>query len=148
MKEISSLIKNNEFKYENNKYILNNNEILNDEDIIIRYSSKTNDIVANDSEIVLKLDTKLTDELKEEGLAREIVRNIQDTRKNLKLEINDRIYIDLDYNLKEDLKKYVCNETLSTLTKLKEYDNLIKVTSNDILVNVKIKKLEKKCNLR
>ena len=143
MKEISSLIKNNEFKYENNKYILNNNEILNDEDIIIRYSSKTNDIVANDSEIVLKLDTKLTDELKEEGLAREIVRNIQDTRKNLKLEINDRIYIDLDYNLKEDLKKYVCNETLSTLTKLKEYDNLIKVTSNDILVNVKIKKLEK-----
>lgn len=143
MKEISSLIKNNEFKYENNKYILNNNEILNDEDIIIRYSSKTNDIVANDSEIVLKLDTKLTDELKEEGLAREIVRNIQDTRKNLKLEINDRIYIDLDYNLKEDLKKYVCNETLSTLTKLDEYDNLIKVTSNDILVNVKIKKLEK-----
>lgn len=143
MKEISSLIKNNEFKYENNKYILNNNEILNDEDIIIRYSSKTNDIVANDSEIVLKLDTKLTDELKEEGLAREIVRNIQDTRKNLKLEINDRIYIDLDYNLKEDLKKYVCNETLSTLTKLEEYDNLIKVTSNDILVNVKIKKLEK-----
>lgn len=140
MKEISSLIKNNEFKYENNKYILNNNEILNDEDIIIRYSSKTNDIVANDSEIVLKLDTKLTDELKEEGLAREIVRNIQDTRKNLKLEINDRIYIDLDYNLKEDLKKYVCNETLSTLTKLNEYDSIIKVFSNDIVVNIKVKK--------
>ena len=140
MKEISSLIKNNEFKYENNKYILNNNEILNDEDIIIRYSSKTNDIVANDSEIVLKLDTKLTDELKEEGLAREIVRNIQDTRKNLKLEINDRIYIDLDYNLKEDLKKYVCNETLSTLTKLDEYDSIIKVFSNDIVVNIKVKK--------
>lgn len=140
MKEISSLIKNNEFKYENNKYILNNNEILNDEDIIIRYSSKTNDIVANDSEIVLKLDTKLTDELKEEGLAREIVRNIQDTRKILKLEINDRIYIDLDYNLKEDLKKYVCNETLSTLTKLDEYDSIIKVFSNDIVVNIKVKK--------
>lgn len=140
MKEISSLIKNNEFKYENNKYILNNNEILNDEDIIIRYSSKTNDIVVNDSEIVLKLDTKLTDELKEEGLAREIVRNIQDTRKNLKLEINDRIYIDLDYNLKEDLKKYVCNETLSTLTKLDEYDSIIKVFSNDIVVNIKVKK--------
>lgn len=140
MKEISSLIKNNEFKYENNKYILNNNEILNDENIIIRYSSKTNDIVANDSEIVLKLDTKLTDELKEEGLAREIVRNIQDTRKNLKLEINDRIYIDLDYNLKEDLKKYVCNETLSTLTKLDEYDSIIKVFSNDIVVNIKVKK--------
>lgn len=140
MKEITNLIKSKDFKYENNQYILSNNEVLNEKDIIIRYSSKSNEIVANDNEIILKLDTLLTDELKEEGLAREIVRNIQDTRKNLGLEINDRILIDLDYKLNENLLSYICNETLSDISKLDSYDSLIKVSSNSIDVNIKINK--------
>ena len=140
MKDIANLIKTKDFKYENNQYILSNNEVLNEDDVIIRYSSKSNDIVANDNEIVLKLDTLLTDELKEEGLAREIVRNIQDTRKNLGLEINDRILIELDYKLNEELQTYICNETLSDISKLEMYDSLIKVSSNNICVNIKIKK--------
>lgn len=140
MKDITNLIKSKDFKYENNQYILSNNEVLNEKDIIIRYSSKSNEIVANDNEIILKLDTLLTDELKEEGLAREIVRNIQDTRKNLGLEINDRILIDLDYKLNENLLSYICNETLSDISKLDSYDSLIKVSSNSIDVNIKINK--------
>lgn len=140
MKDVANLIKTKDFKYENNQYILSNNEVLNEDDVIIRYSSKSNDIVANDNEIVLKLDTLLTDELKEEGLAREIVRNIQDTRKNLGLEINDRILIELDYKLNEELLTYICNETLSDISKLEMHDSLIKVSSNNICVNIKIKK--------
>lgn len=140
MRDIANLIKTKDFKYENNQYILSNSEVLNEDDVIIRYSSKSNDIVANDNEIVLKLDTLLTDELKEEGLAREIVRNIQDTRKNLGLEINDKIIIELDYKLNEELLNYICNETLSYISKLEMYDSLIQVSSNNITVNVKIKK--------
>ena len=139
MKEITDLIKNKEFNYLNNQFILNNNEILNEEDVIIRYSPKSNDIVANDNEIVIKLDTTLTEELKKEGLAREIVRNIQDTRKQLGLEINDRIKIDIDYDLTNELLDYICNETLSDITKLNEYDSLIEVDSNEIKVNIKLK---------
>lgn len=142
MKDIANLIKNKDFKYDNNQYILSNNEVLNEDDVIIRYSSKSNDIVANDNEIVLKLDTLLTDELKEEGLAREIVRNIQDTRKNLGLEINDRILIELDYKLNDDLLSYICNETLSDISDLDKYDSLIKVSSNSIDVNIRIKKVD------
>jgi len=40
---------------------------------------------------VLKLDAKITPELKEEGLVREIVRNIQGMRKNANLKPKDRI---------------------------------------------------------
>ncbi|NIQ27868.1 MAG: hypothetical protein GTN88_15750, partial [Gammaproteobacteria bacterium] len=37
------------------------------------------------------LDTTLTDELVREGLAREIVRSVQDARKQAGLEVSDRI---------------------------------------------------------
>lgn len=137
IKEISDLIKNKQF---DNNYKLSNNEQLNEEDIIVRYTSKSNDLVANDNEIVLKLNTLLTDELKEEGLVREIVRNIQDARKQLNLEISDRISIDINKTLSDNNISYICNETLSNLTTLDKFDLLINVESNDTKVEIKIKK--------
>ncbi len=43
----------------------------------------------------LKLDTELTDELKAEGLAREVIRHIQQLRKELDLKVDDRINLSL-----------------------------------------------------
>lgn len=137
IKEITDLIKNKQF---DSNYKLSNNEQLNEDDIIIRYTSKSNNLVANDNEIVIKLNTLLTDELKEEGLVREIVRNIQDARKQLNLEISDRIQIDIDKNLSNTSINYICNETLSDLNKLDNYDLLINVESNNTKVDIKIKR--------
>ena len=142
IKDITNLIKNKEFKLENDKYILSNGDELDINDIIIRYTSKDNDLVTSDNEIVLKLDTKLTDELKEEGLAREIVRNIQDARKSLNLEISDRILIDIDKEIKKDLLDYILNETLADQSTLNEYDTILEVISNENKVNIKIKKID------
>jgi isoleucyl-tRNA synthetase len=47
--------------------------------------------VASDSGVSVALDLELSDELRSAGLAREVVRFIQDTRKNSGLEITDRI---------------------------------------------------------
>ena len=140
IKEITNLIKNKQFKVIDNKYYLDNNEVLNEEDIIIRFTSLNNDTIASSNDIVLKLDTNLTFELKEEGMAREIVRNIQDARKQLGCEIDDHIKIDIDDNLSDNLVSYILNETLSTLDKLEEFDLELKVESNDNVVIVKIKK--------
>ena len=43
--------------------------------------------------IQIALDTRLTDELRKEGLARDVVRHIQQLRKDSGLEISDRIEV-------------------------------------------------------
>jgi isoleucyl-tRNA synthetase len=66
----------------------------------------------------VKLDTEITEELELEGLAREVVRAIQDRRKKLGLNIEDRINTryDADGMLARALQRhadYIKNETLS-----------------------------------
>ena len=52
----------------------------------------------NDNEITVALDSKLTDELINEGNAREIINRIQKLRKDLDLELTDRIKIYVEKN--------------------------------------------------
>ena len=121
-------------------YKLSNGDFLSLEDLVVRYTSKSDCLVANDTEIVIKLDTTLTEELKEEGLAREIVRNIQDGRKSLNLEISDRIKVAIKSNLTDKMLQYISNETLADLCELESYDLLLEVNSNDNIAVIKIKK--------
>lgn len=142
IKLVSNMIKNKEFTINNSNFelLLNGNkEVLNEEDIIIRFNSKSGDKVVNDNEVVVRLDTVLTDELKTEGLTREIVRNIQDARKQLNCEISDRIKIDIEYELDKSYIEYICNETLSDICNLSEYNLKIDVLSNESKAVVKIK---------
>ena len=137
---VGELIKSKSFDILDDGYKLSNGDKLDLEDVIVRYTSKSDDIVANDNEIVIKLDTNLTDELKQEGLAREIVRNIQDSRKSLGLDISDRIKVEIDSNLSDELLTYISSETLGDLTTLDEYDLTLEVKSNDNKATIKIKK--------
>jgi len=66
----------------------------------------------------VKLDTEITEELRLEGLAREIVRLIQDRRKKLGLNVEDRIHTCYvaDGMIVRAIEKhadYIKNETLS-----------------------------------
>ena len=140
MKEVSNLIKNKSFEILDKGYKLSNGEVFSSEDLVVRYTSKSDCSVANDNEIVIKLDTILTEELKEEGLAREIVRNIQDGRKSLNLEISERIKLEIKSNLTEKMLQYISNETLADLCELDKCDLLLNVTSNDNVAEVKIQK--------
>jgi isoleucyl-tRNA synthetase len=67
----------------------------------------------------VKLDTEITEDLRLEGLAREVVRVIQDRRKKQGLNVEDRIHTryEADGMLVRAMQKhadYIKNETLST----------------------------------
>jgi isoleucyl-tRNA synthetase len=69
----------------------------------------------------VKLDKKITKELKEEGIAREIIRQIQDMRKELRLTRKDRVAINFQYpisniqlnKLFEKWQDFILKETIS-----------------------------------
>src|SRR5207247_674829 len=67
-----------------------------------------------------ELDTKLTPALKREGMMREVVRNVQNARKQAGLEVNDRIHVSLsstDDELRKAIHEHhdvIATETLAT----------------------------------
>ncbi len=58
--------------------------------------------VANEGALTVALDITVTDELRNEGIARELVKRIQNLRKDSGFEITDRIAIQLEHNQQTD----------------------------------------------
>ena len=74
-------------------------------------------VVAHGHGLTVALDIKLTEDLINEGIARELVKRIQNIRKDSGLEVTDKIDISFLANsdLKERIKNnsaYICTETL------------------------------------
>ncbi|MBR3413398.1 MAG: isoleucine--tRNA ligase [Bacteroidales bacterium] len=74
-------------------------------------------VVANEGSLTVALDITVTDELKAEGIARELVNRIQNIRKE-GFEVTDRIKVDLLHGEWDEAvlahKDYICNEILCT----------------------------------
>ncbi len=104
--------------------------------ILVTYLSKDGDFVASDRELVVSLDTKLTDELVAEGLAREVVRSIQDARKQIGCEIVDKIKIEISGNFPANWLDYVCHETLSTHQKIANPTTTLTLEEENIVVKI------------
>ena len=96
--------------------------------------------VMSDGEVIVSLNLEITEELEQEGTAREVVRNIQDTRKALNLEITDRIFVNIKGNLPEKWLKYICNETLSDLADFEDATSTFTLEDKNIEVKIKLKK--------
>jgi isoleucyl-tRNA synthetase len=83
---------------------------------IVREELNVKELVFGAPEV--KLNTEITEELRLEGLAREVVRAIQDRRKKVGLNVEDRIHTryDADGMLARAIQRhgdYIKNETLS-----------------------------------
>ena len=116
---------------------------LNKEMLDIRVNSKEgyNSGVINNSFIILN--TTLTDDLINEGIARELISKVQNLRKVKDFNITDRIYIYYyaDINLLEKLDKYldfIKKETLSdSLIFEKTTDDITNLNGIDVYLDVK-----------
>lgn len=74
--------------------------------------------VSSDGNLTVALDVTLSEELKSEGIARELVNRVQNLRKDSGLEVTDRILLKVDTNEMVQAailanKDYVCNEVLA-----------------------------------
>ncbi len=75
-------------------------------------------VVANEGTLTVALDVTLTQELKNEGIARELVNRIQNIRKDSDFAVTDKIVVDLLSNPEWDgavqqYMDYICSETLT-----------------------------------
>lgn len=94
---------------------------LEPEDILVEPVSAEGTAGVEGAGLTLVLDTALTPELVEEGVIRDLVRNLQDLRKKTGLEVTDRIVLEIetDEPTKQSLVKfrsYIEEETLSSLS--------------------------------
>lgn len=92
---------------------------LNSENVIVERLEKENLKVINDGTLTVGLDTKITDELKKEGYARDLVRGVQNLRKESGFEITDRIKLRISGSdvLKSSFdmfKDFIAGETLAS----------------------------------
>ncbi len=90
------------------------------EEVEVRAEAKAGFVVAAEGAYLAALVTDLTPELVREGLAREFVRRVQDLRKQVDLEVADRIklYVEATPGLQEAIeahRDYVTAETLTVL---------------------------------
>jgi isoleucyl-tRNA synthetase len=66
---------------------------LQPEELLVETSSPAGYAVAEESGMLVALNTTVTPELRMEGAARDLVRNVQDARKNAGMQISDRIQL-------------------------------------------------------
>ncbi len=92
---------------------------LTGEDVLVQTESRGGTAVASDKGVTVAVDTTLTPELEQEGYARDIIRHVNNMRKEAGLEISDRI--ELGYGAADDVAAafahfgdYIAQETLAT----------------------------------
>ena len=110
-------------------------------------------LVATDGPLTLALDITVTDELKKEGTARELINRIQNLRKDSDFDVTDRvdvrIYADApDYgeisSSLESFRDYVASQTLArniSVASLAEAGEAPEVEWNDSAVRIAVSRL-------
>lgn len=104
-------------------------------------------LVANEGNLTIALDITVTDELRKEGLARELVNRIQNLRKSSGLEITDKIRIaiipveEMNGTL-NDYSDYIKNQTLArSLETMESLHEATELDFDDFKLSVNIEKV-------
>lgn len=107
---------------------------LKDDDLLIQSEDIPGWTVATEGAITVALDINITEELQQEGIARDLVNRIQNLRKDMGLEVQDKIKVLVDdgnvaiNQSIENNRGYICTETqaleLDVKSDLKDYKEL------------------------
>jgi len=127
--------------------IENENVELLPEDIFIDTKPAEDFTVAENEDIFVAIKTKLSEQLLNEGIARDLVRHVQNFRKELDLDVADRIelFLKIDEKIENAVnanEKYIMGETLSTkIDMVEDFENIqnkeIKISGTKISIGIK-----------
>lgn len=135
-----------EFSADGSKVILDMNGTkseLEADIILVTYQAKNGLHVVSDRGVVVLLDLTITEELRREGIAREIIRNIQDGRKQSGCDIMDHIWIQCSGDVPEEWMEYICKETLAEVHTFDEPSFVCEMQGdNDNTIRVEVKKIQ------
>ena len=107
----------------------NKNYSIDLDQVVVKYGDISGWSIAHNDLFTIALDINISEELKLEGISREFINRIQNLRKELGLNVIDKISIDIIDNQSIIIKaiklfnNYVCNEIQATTIKIK--DNFI-----------------------
>ena len=101
-------------------------------------------LVSNEGALTVALEVELTDELRQEGMAREIINRVQNLRKESGFEITDRITITLSPNAEVEqavsaFGDYVKTQVLADSIDIAPNDGQ-EVDFDDFKLNIKVQK--------
>ena len=101
-------------------------------------------LVSNEGKLTVALEIELNDELRNEGMARELISRIQNLRKETGLEITDRIYVTLTPNEKVEkavagFADYIKSQVLALDITLADNDGT-ETELDDFKINIKVVK--------
>jgi len=92
--------------------------IITSEDVEITSEDMPGWLVAAEGKLTVALDVTVTESLRREGIARELVNRIQNLRKDSGFEVTDKIRVEIESNAEIDdslteFNGYICNQTLA-----------------------------------
>ncbi len=112
--------------------------------LLVTYQAREGMHAAGHQGVVVSLDLTVTEELKREGLAREIVRHVQEARKQMGCDITDHIVISITGDFPEEYTDYVCRETLSVVGEVAQAVSTVEIEDdgNGLSINISKRKEE------
>ena len=113
------------------------------EDFVITASDLEGWTVASNNGLTCALDTNLTNELLEEGDAREFINRVQNIRKASDFNVTDKILIKIQANAKFEkvlvsFKDYICNEVLANDIVISELKDAEEIDINGSVFGVEL----------
>lgn len=148
MKEIIAATKSGNWHEAGGKLFVSGIELLAEEyTLVMEPKNGIKGVKALSNSIgLVKVDLEITKELEEEGIARDLVRFIQQTRKEAGFEVSDRIKLNIksDPNLEPVLANYgpfITDQTLSEIRKDFKPEYTADIDLNNQIVSIEVAKL-------
>jgi isoleucyl-tRNA synthetase len=115
------------------------------EDVLISSEDIPGWAVAAEGGVTVALDITITDDLKREGIARDFVNRVQNLRKDMGMEVLDKISIEVENHQElatsslTDFKDYICTETQSLGLEFKQnVADAVEVDMDEFVLKIKI----------